>query len=98
MQIEEIYAALKNRKLCRSAHDFSRNYLGKHHSYFSVIKVRGEQPSIEAWATLSYALQSRAQVLSRSDRDFVQAAAAQLSVLQHVAAENVMRACAEKLS
>jgi hypothetical protein len=96
MQIDEIYEALKRQNLCRSGHDFSRNYLGKHHSYLSVIKARGEQPSIEAWAMLSYTLQTRAQVFASSDNEFVQAAAARLQNLQQAVAANVMLECAAR--
>ncbi|OEZ55670.1 DUF6626 family protein [Duganella sp. HH105] len=96
MKIDEIYEALKGHNLCRSRHDFSRNYLGKHQSYMSVIKARGEPPSIEAWAMLSYALQSRAQVFAGSDNEFIQAAATRLQELQQAAAANVMKECAAR--
>ena len=96
MQIDEIYEALKRQNLCQSGHDFSRNYLGKHHSYLSVIKARGDTPSIEAWAMLSYVLKSRAQSFASSDNEFIQGAAARLSELQRAAAENVMLKCAAR--
>ncbi len=96
MNIDEIYKALKRQNLCRSGHDFSRNYLGKHHSYLSVIKARGESPSIEAWAMLSYTLQTRVQVFASSDNEFIQAAAIHLQKLQQSAAANVMLECAAR--
>jgi hypothetical protein len=96
MKIDEIYEALKRQKLCRSGHDFSRSYLGKHHSYYSVLKARGEKPSIEAWAMLSYVLHSRAQIFARSDSEFIRASATHLRELQQAVAANVMLECAAR--
>ena len=93
MQINDIYEELKERKLCRSGHDFSKNYLGKHSSYLSVLKVRGDNPSIEVWTMLSYALQIRAQILAESKNDIVQLTAQRLSALQQEVAANIMQEC-----
>ncbi len=96
MQINDIYEELKANSLCRSGHDFSSSYLGKHPSYLSMLNSRNENPSIEAWAMLSYTLQSRAQVLANSDSEFIQDAALRLSELQRAVAANVMQECAAR--
>ena len=96
MKINDIYMELKGRKLCRSGHEFSRSYLGKHSSYLSVLKARGDDPSIETWAMLSYALERRAQWLAASDNEFARDATAYLQKLQRDVADTVRGECASK--
>lgn len=96
MQINDIYEELKERKLCNSGHDFSKNYLGKHCSYLSVLKARGDNPSIEVWAMLSYALQIRAQILAESKNNIVQLTAQRLSALRQEVTANIMQECAAR--
>lgn len=95
MQITDIFEELRDKSLCKSGHDFSQNYLGKHHSYLSVIKSRKQSPSLEAWAMLSYNLGSKAQIFSGSENVFLQQAAAQLNRLKQAAEDNIMRECAK---
>lgn len=94
MEINDIYEELKERKLCKSGHDFSRSYLGKHPSYLSVLKARGDNPSIEVWTMLSYTLHVKAQILAKSKNNIVLSTAQRLSALQIEVAENIMRECA----
>ena len=96
MRINDIYEKLKENNLCRSGHDFSRDYLGKHHSYLSMLKARDQRASIEAWLMLSYSLQSRAQVLAASENPFILEAATHLTKLQKVVATTIIDYCVAK--
>lgn len=60
MLLEDVYAKLKKQHLCSSAYQFSVDYLGKSPSYYSVLKARNEEPSIEAVVTLEFALKQKA--------------------------------------
>jgi hypothetical protein len=60
MLLEKVYDELRQLHLCSSAYKFSVNYLGKSPSYFSVLKARNEEPSIEALVTLEAALNRKA--------------------------------------
>lgn len=82
MQIQEIYEELKEGHLCKSGYAFSRDYMSKDRSYYSVLKARGQEPSIEAWVMLNYALQQRGQLLRDSKSRVVLEAAERLNTLQ----------------
>ncbi len=61
--IERIYDTLKKEHFCASAYDFSERFLGKSKSYYSVIKTRHSNPSIDAIITLENVLQRKASLL-----------------------------------
>ena len=67
MNIQEIYNQLKRDHLCDSAYDFSKNYLGKARSYYSVLKARNAEPSTDALVMLELSLKDRASMFE-SDR------------------------------
>lgn len=71
MLIEDIYIRLYDENLCQSAYEFSARYLGMSRSYYSVIKTRKEEPSIEAIATLEMALKNKADLLNHSKHPVV---------------------------
>lgn len=96
MLIQEIYDVLKQERLCKSGYAFSRDYMRKGRSYYSVLKARDGKPSIEAWTMLNYALQVRAQMLASSENDMVQVAAQRLSALQQAVAANITEECAAR--
>lgn len=54
--IDNVYQKLRDQNICSSAYDFSVRFLGKSRSYYSVIKSRNEEPSIEVMSTLEIAL------------------------------------------
>ena len=64
MLIETIYQKLYDQDICDSGYDFSVRFLGKSQSYYSVIKSRKEQPSIEVIATLEIALKNTSNLFS----------------------------------
>ena len=67
MVLEDVYKKLHKERLCDSAYDFSKNYLGKARSYYSVLKARNAEPSTEALVMLELSLKDRASMFE-SDR------------------------------
>ena len=60
MQLQNIFEELHGVRLCKSAYDFSTNYLGKSKSYYSVLKASKAEPSIDSLAILELALREKA--------------------------------------
>jgi hypothetical protein len=60
MQLQKIFEELNGIRLCKSAYDFSTNYLGKSQSYYSVLKANKVKPSIDTLAILEIALKEKA--------------------------------------
>ena len=73
MLLDDVYARLKKERLCSSAYEFSVRFLGKSPGYYSVLKARDEQPSIEAVVTLETALMHKASLFSNTHPIFVKA-------------------------
>ena len=64
MLIESIYQILHDQSICDSGYEFSVRYLGKSRSYYSVLKARKEEPSIEALSTLEISLKNTSAIFS----------------------------------
>lgn len=60
MELQDIFEELNEVRLCKSAYDFSTNYLGKSKSYYSVLKANKSEPSICTLAVLETALEEQA--------------------------------------
>jgi len=60
--IEEIYKDLKKQKKCNSGYQFSREFLGKSNSYYSVLKARKEEPTLDVITVLEYVLDNQNDV------------------------------------
>lgn len=60
MELQAVYEELHNTHMCKSAYDFSTDYLGKSKSYYSVLKASKAVPSIEALSMLENALSEKA--------------------------------------
>ena len=60
MELQKIFEELHSNRLCKSAYDFSTNYLGKSKSYYSVLKANKIKPSINTLAILETALKKKA--------------------------------------
>jgi hypothetical protein len=56
MTITDIYEELRRKKICGNERDFSRRFLGKSDSYYSVVKARKQDISLEALCYLEYVL------------------------------------------
>ena len=81
MELQTIYDELKELNLCKSAYDFSVDYLGRDRSYYSVLKATDKEPSIEALVILDYALTEDASRLCNSDHPVIQRAHTTISGL-----------------
>jgi len=71
MIIENVYEKLQEENLCSSAYDFSTRYLGMSRSYYSVLKARNENPSIEAIATLEMALLNKSKSFNNNSHPVI---------------------------
>ena len=60
MELQKIFEELHSNRLCKSAYDFSMNYLGKSKSYYSMLKANKVKPSITTLAILETALKQKA--------------------------------------
>lgn len=63
MYLEKHYRELREADLCASAYEFSERFLGKSRNYYSVLKARKLEPSIDALVSLEYALQKQVEDL-----------------------------------
>ena len=64
MLLDTIYQKLHEQSVCESGYEFSVRYLGKSRSYYSVLKARKEEPSIEALSTLEISLKNTSAIFS----------------------------------
>jgi hypothetical protein len=56
MYAVDIYEELRRKKICSNEREFSRHFLGKSDSYYSVVKARKQDISLEALCYLEYVL------------------------------------------
>jgi len=70
MLLEEVYERLKSENLCVSGYDFSQNFLGKTKSYYSVLKARNAQPSVDALVMLEISLKEKAKIYENGSYEF----------------------------
>ncbi len=62
MELKVIFDELHKVKLCNSAYEFSTNYLGKSKSYYSMLKSKNMEPSIDALSILELVLNEKASL------------------------------------
>ena len=62
MIIDYVYEQLRNDSVCESAYKFSREFLGRSSSYYSVLKAQKREPSNTVLLTLEIALKKRAEL------------------------------------
>ena len=60
MIIEKVFKQLQLNRICNSGYDFSTKYLGKSKSYFSVLKTRNNEPTIDTLMMLELTLKKKA--------------------------------------
>jgi len=97
MKIQEIYEELKQEQLCKTGYDFSRDYFNKDRSYYSVLKAKDMEPSIEALVMLNFALQRRERIFGVSEFEQVREKASKLNALQAEVSEHIVRKCQENI-
>lgn len=82
MDIQTIYHSLRQARCCRSGYEFSEKFLGKTKSYYSVLKARDMEPSLEALLNLEYRIGNLASNLRESDDCYLQVAAGRLAKIE----------------
>lgn len=97
MQIQKIYEELREGEFCKSAYAFSRDYMNKDRSYYSVLIARKKEPSIEAWVMLNFALQRYELNLRSSDAEQLHEKAAKLCSLQSAVSSVIASKCLENI-
>lgn len=65
-QISIAYRQLRTNELTRSQYDFSKRWLGKCQSYYSWLKSKKAEPSIDLLARLVYRLEDRVEHIERN--------------------------------
>ena len=60
MELQKIFDELHDVHVCNSAYEFSTRFLGKSKSYYSVLKAKELEPSIDALSILEIALKDKA--------------------------------------
>jgi len=93
MQIREIYEELKEGNFCKSAYAFSRDYMNKDRSYYSVLIARKKEPSMEAWVMLNFTLQRLELNLHTSGSEQLHEKAAILGSLQSAVSSVIASKC-----
>ena len=93
MQIQKIYEELKGGNFCRSAYEFSRDYMNMDRSYYSVLLARKKEPSIEAWVMLNFALQRYELNLRNCDSEQLHEKTAKLCSLQSAVSSVIASKC-----
>ena len=68
--IDKVYEQLRNDCVCDSAYQFSSEYLGKSPSYYSVYKMRKQQPTVDMLLILEFALSNAAERYSSTRYPF----------------------------
>jgi len=68
--IDAVFEQLKNDSVCESAYQFSREFLGRSPSYYSVLKSRKKQATIDVLFTLEFALENKAKAYNNNNYPF----------------------------
>ncbi len=70
MIIDYVYQQLRNDSVCNSAYEYSRDFLGRSSSYYSVLKAQGKHPSFDVLLILEIALMKKAELYESSNYPF----------------------------
>ena len=65
--IDLVFEQLRNDHVCGSAYQFSKEFLGKSPSYYSVLKARKKQPTTNVLFTLEFTLRNKAEFYSNNN-------------------------------
>lgn len=68
--IDAVFEQLRSDSVCESAYQFSREFLGRSSSYYSVLKSRKKQATTDVLFTLEYALENKAKAYSSNNYPF----------------------------
>jgi hypothetical protein len=98
VELQAIFEELHGIRLCKSAYDFSTNYLGKSQSYYSVLKANEVKPSIDTLAILEIALKEKASDYENDKYDIFTLRRKQLLSLSNAVSEIRNQRCIDALS
>ena len=62
MIIDYVYKQLRNEGVCLSAYEYSREFLGRSASYYSVLRAQEREPSSNVLLILEVALKKRSEL------------------------------------
>ncbi len=62
MIIGNVYKQLRSDSVCKSAYEYSRDFLGRSSSYYSVLKAQEREPSSDVLLILEVALKKKAEL------------------------------------
>lgn len=71
MIIDYVYKQLRNDSVCNSAYEFSRDFLGRSASYYSVLKAQQREPSFNVLLILEVALKKKAELYENPKYPFI---------------------------
>ena len=71
MIIDYVYEQLRNDSVCESAYKFSREFLGRSSSYYSVLKAQQREPTFDVLLILEIALMKRAESYANPNYPFM---------------------------
>ena len=97
MKIQECYKELRKVHLTKSGYHFSRHFLGKNRSYYSVLVARDSEPSIEAMTTLYYSLTHQSSLLESSDSAFIIRARNKVNELKISVSNDIQTHCYQSI-
>lgn len=97
MNIHTIFSSLKKSRCCSNAYDFSENYLGRTKSYYSVLKARNLEPSLEAVLNLEYKLEELRTDLENDDEESLRNAATRLAIVSEQVAHYKQERCKKNI-
>ena len=70
MIIDYVYEQLRSDSVCNSAYEYSREFLGRSASYYSVLKAQKKEPSFDVLLILEVALKKRAELYKSCNYPF----------------------------
>ena len=97
MKIKEIYSELKRMGVCRTAYEFSENYLGKKKNYYSVILAKKREPTIEVYLTLAEALSVANRYIIAGDNEELLGVKKRIKEMARELRKEIRQACRENL-
>ena len=67
MIIDYVYKQLRDDNVCKSAYEYSKEYLGRSRSYYSVLKAEKREASCEVLLVLELALIKKAELYASNN-------------------------------
>lgn len=71
MIIDYVYEQLRSDSVCASAYEYSKEFLGRSASYYSVLKAKKREPSFNVLLMLEVALKKKAELYENPKYPFI---------------------------